>query len=135
MDVIERSLEQKSTQMRAVGQITVALAAAWKLEDTLDAITRITSPVLSVDSCSIYLQEEGGKRLVLKATTGLSPGTIGRASLNISEDLTGWAVTHGQPMAIRDALINNTTPMENAYEKNIQPPYSCTSPTRMLTSR
>jgi two-component sensor histidine kinase len=104
MDEIERSLEQKSAQMRAVGQITVALAAAWKLEDTLEAITRITSQVMSVDSCSIYLQEEGSIRLVLKATTGLSPEAIGRASLNIGEGLTGWAVTHGQPVAIRDAL-------------------------------
>ena len=104
MDEILGRLEQKTAQLRAVGQIGAALAAAWKLEDTLDVITRITSQVMGVDSCSIYLQEEGGDRLVLKATTGLAREAIGHAALNLGEGLTGWAVTHGQPVAARDAL-------------------------------
>ena len=104
MDETLRRLEQKTAQLRAVGQIGAALAAAWKLDDTLDVITRITSQVMGVDSCSIYLQEEGGERLVLKATTGLAKEAIGRASLSMGEGLTGWAVTHGQPVAARDAL-------------------------------
>ncbi len=104
MDETLYRLEQKTAQLRAVGQIGAALAAAWKLEDTLDVITRITSQVMGVDSCSIYLQEEGGHRLVLKATTGLAREAIGRAALDLGEGLTGWAVTHGQPVAARDAL-------------------------------
>jgi two-component sensor histidine kinase/putative methionine-R-sulfoxide reductase with GAF domain len=104
MDEKLRSLEQKTAQLRAVGQISAALAAAWKLEDTLDVITRITSQVMGVDSCSIYLQVEGTDRLVLKATTGLAREAIGRASLGIGEGLTGWAITHGQPVAVRDAM-------------------------------
>jgi len=91
---IERSLEQKTAQLRAVGQISAALAAAWKLDDTLEAITRITSQVMGVDSCSIYLQEEGSDRLYLKATTGLAREAIGRAFLSAGEGLTGWTVTH-----------------------------------------
>ena len=104
MDETLRNLEQKTAQLRAVGQISAALAAAWKLEDTLEVITRITSQVMGVDSCSIYLQEGGSDRLVLKATTGLAREAIGRASLGIGEGLTGWAVIHGQPVAMRDAL-------------------------------
>ncbi|MGA2382574.1 MAG: GAF domain-containing protein [Gemmatimonadales bacterium] len=99
-----RQLEQKSAQLRAVGQIGAALAAAWELEDTLDVITRITSEVMGVDSCSIYLQEERGDRLVLKATTGLAREAIGHAALKAGEGLTGWAVTHGQAVAVPDAL-------------------------------
>jgi signal transduction protein with GAF and PtsI domain len=94
MDAIHHSLEQKTAQLRAVGQISAALAAAWKLEDTLEAITRITSQVMGVDSCSIYLQEGGSDRLVLKATTGLARQAVGRASLGIGQGLTGWAITH-----------------------------------------
>lgn len=104
MDEVLRSLEQKIAQLRAVGQISAALAAAWKLEDTLEVITRITSQVMGVDSCSIYLQDESGDRLVLQATTGLARQAIGRVSLGIGEGLTGWTVTHGQPVAKRDAL-------------------------------
>jgi two-component sensor histidine kinase len=104
MDAIRHSLEQKTAQLRAVGQISAALAAAWKLEDTLEAITRITSQMMGVDSCSIYLQEGGSDRLVLKATTGLAPQAVGHASLGIGQGLTGWAITHAQPVAVRDAL-------------------------------
>jgi len=104
MDETLRRLEQKAAQLHAVGEIGAALAAAWKLEDTLNVITRITSQVMGVDSCSIYLQEEGTDQLVLKATTGLAREAIGRASLGIGEGLTGWAVTHGQPVAVGDAL-------------------------------
>ena len=104
MDETLYHLEQKTAQLRAVGEIGAALAAAWKLDDTLDVITRITSQVMGVDSCSIYLQEEGNDRLLLKATTGLAREAIGRASLSIGEGLTGWAITHGQPVAVRDAL-------------------------------
>jgi two-component sensor histidine kinase len=103
MDETRRALERKTAQLRAVGQIGAALAAARELEDTLDVITRITSEVMGVDSCSIFLQEQGGTRLVLKATTGLAREAIGRASLDAGEGLTGWAVTHGQPVAVRDA--------------------------------
>ncbi len=104
MDETLYRLEQKTAQLRAVGQIGAALAAAWKLEDTLDVITRITSQVMGVDSCSIYLQELGRDQLLLKATTGLAKSAIGRAALNIGEGLTGWVVTHGQPVAVSDAL-------------------------------
>jgi two-component system, sensor histidine kinase PdtaS len=104
MDETLRRLEQKTAQLRAVGQIGAALAAAWKLEDTLDVITRVTSQVMNVDSCSIYLQAEGSDRLVLQATTGLAKEAIGRASLARGEGLTGWAVTHAQPVAMADAL-------------------------------
>lgn len=104
MDKTLRELEQKTAQLRAVGQISAALAAAWKLEETLEVITRITSQVMGVDSCSIYLQAGGSDRLVLKATTGLAQEAVGKASLSAGEGLTGWAVTHGQPVARRDAL-------------------------------
>ncbi|HVP56620.1 MAG TPA: GAF domain-containing protein, partial [bacterium] len=104
MDETLRSLEQKSAQLRAVGQISAALAAALELGDTLDVITRITSEVMGVDSCSIYLQDEAIGRLVLKATTGLARDALGKASLAIGEGLTGWAITHGEPVAVRDAL-------------------------------
>ena len=104
MDDLLLRLDQKTAQLRAVGEISAALAAAWKLEETLEAITRITSHVMRVDSCSIYLQDETREHLVLKATTGLAREALGRAALAIGEGLTGWAVTHGQPVAARNAL-------------------------------
>jgi two-component sensor histidine kinase/putative methionine-R-sulfoxide reductase with GAF domain len=104
MDATRHALERKTAELRAVSQIGAALAAAWELEDTLDVITRITSEVMGVDSCSIFLQEQGGSRLILKATTGLAREAVGRAALGAGEGVTGWAAAHGEPVAVRDAL-------------------------------
>jgi signal transduction protein with GAF and PtsI domain/anti-sigma regulatory factor (Ser/Thr protein kinase) len=99
-------LALKTRQLRAVGEISAALASAWELEATLDVITRITSEVMAVASCSIYLSEKATDRLVLKATTGLAKSAIGRASLRCGEGLTGWTVAHGRAVAATDARLD-----------------------------
>ena len=96
-------LDRRTRHFHAVHEITEALAAALELETTLEVITRITSEVIGVASCSIYLQEKDGHRLVLKATTGLARHAIGKSFLEPGEGLTGWTVAHGQPVAAREA--------------------------------
>lgn len=100
---VRQQLDQRTRQLRALGEIGAALASAWELQTTLDVITRITSQVMGVASCSIYLQQPGSGRIVLEATTGLAKAAVGRAMLGAGEGLTGWAMTHGQPVAARDA--------------------------------
>jgi signal transduction protein with GAF and PtsI domain len=84
-------------------EIARALSAAWEVDTTLDLIARKTAQVMRVDSCSIYLLDESGATLWLRASTGLSANALGRASLKMGEGLTGWAAQHGQPVAVREA--------------------------------
>ncbi|MEJ2209348.1 MAG: GAF domain-containing protein [Anaerolineae bacterium] len=96
-------LEQKTAQLAALREIGRALNAAWELAATLDLITRRTATVMGMDSCSIYLLDEDGQKLVLAATTGLASESVGQASLRLGEGLTGWAAQAGEPVAIADA--------------------------------
>jgi signal transduction protein with GAF and PtsI domain len=116
-------LAQQSAQLAALREIGRAINAAWELETTLDLITRRTADVMAMDSCSIYLLDEGESRvgasgrddaypggqvapmplLVLKSTTGLAAGAVGQARLELGEGLTGWAARTGQPVAVADA--------------------------------
>jgi GAF domain-containing protein len=100
---IEQQLEQKAAQLAALREIGRALNAAWELQATLDLITARTSGVMGMDSCSIYLLDDDGESLVLKATTGLAVAAVGRAHLRLGEGLTGWAAQAGQPVAVADA--------------------------------
>ncbi|MDH4138366.1 MAG: GAF domain-containing protein, partial [Anaerolineae bacterium] len=59
--------------------------------------------VIGMDSCSIYLLDESGETLVLKATTGLAPEAIGQARLRLGEGITGWAAQEGAALGVRDA--------------------------------
>jgi signal transduction protein with GAF and PtsI domain len=90
-----------STLLASLREIARALSAAWDLDTTLDLISRRTTQVMSVDSCSIYLLE--GDTLWLRASTGLSWQAVGRGALKMGEGLTGWAAQHGSPVAERDA--------------------------------
>ncbi len=58
--------------------------------------------VLYVDVCSIYLYDSGDW-LVLRATHGLSPDSVGVVMLRVGEGVTGRAALEGKPVAVRDA--------------------------------
>ena len=55
----------------------------------MDLITRRTADVMGMDSCSIYLLDNSHESLVLKATSGLAAGAVGRARLQVGEGPTG----------------------------------------------
>ena len=93
----------KTAEITALRAISRAIGQALDLDSTLHLITRTTAEVLGMDSCSIYLLDSSGEYLVLKATTGLAPESVGRARLRFGEGLTGWAAKEGQPVASSDA--------------------------------
>jgi GAF domain-containing protein len=84
-------------------EIAQALSAAWDLDTTLDLIAQRTNRVMGTDSCSLYLLEPDGEILRLRASTRLARDSLGRASLRLGEGLTGWAASHGIPVAVREA--------------------------------
>ena len=97
---------RRQAQVSALREIGQALNSAWALEPTLDLISRKTTQVMGVDSCSIYLLQPDGERMLLKATTGLAHSAINVAELKLGEGLTGWAAQEGVPVAERDAAAD-----------------------------
>ncbi len=106
MPSLEAKLKQKSDQLAAVREISRAIAEARDLADTLDLITRRTTEVMHIDSCSIYLYNQTRDKLVLAATTGLNKAGIGQVYLARGAGLTGWAARHRQTVAVTDAFAD-----------------------------
>jgi signal transduction protein with GAF and PtsI domain len=104
--VLQARLKRKEAALSALREISQAIAAAWSLDSTLSLMTRKTTHIMGVDSCSIYLMDDKGETLVLRATTGLAPEAIGKASLRLGEGITGWAASTGQAVAVRDAAAD-----------------------------
>lgn len=100
----ETQLKHKSAQLAAMREISRAVAEARDLDSTLDLITRRTTEVMHVDSCSIYLYNPSLDRLVLAASTGLNKAGIGEMYLPLGAGLTGWAAAHGQVVAVTNAF-------------------------------
>ncbi len=104
MTLLEAQLRQKTAQLAAVREISRAIAEAQDLNDTLDLITRRTTEVMHVESCSIYLYNPTKDKLILAATTGLNKAGIGEYYLPHGAGLTGWAAEHRQVIAIAEAF-------------------------------
>ena len=103
MTTTDSQAKKLHAQLSALREITRAISAAWSLEEILALITRKVARVMDVDSCSIYLLDDGSTYLVLKATTGLAAEAIGRARLKLGEGLTGHAAKIGKPIAASHA--------------------------------
>ncbi len=90
----------------ALREIVRSLSSAWDLDTTLDLITRKTTEVMHVDSCTIYLFDPEGESLRLQASTGLAKRAFGRSTLRVGEGMTGYAVVHNRPIFAADARNN-----------------------------
>ena len=106
MSPLETKPQGQSNQLAAVREISRAIAEAQDLNDTLDLITRRTTEVMQVDSCSIYLYNHGGDKLVLASSTGLNQAGIGEVYLPHGAGLAGWAAEHQQTIAVADAFAD-----------------------------
>jgi two-component sensor histidine kinase len=106
MTTLEAQLQQKNAQLAAIREISRAIAEAQDLNDTLDLITRRTTEVMHVESCSIYLYNPSRDKLMLAATTGLNKNGIGEFYLPHGAGLTGWAAEHRQVVAVTNAFTD-----------------------------
>jgi len=64
-----------------------------------DVVELVAQHMLS-DVCSIYLYDEAEEKLVLRATRGLNPDSVGRVRLRIGEGLTGLSLEQRRPVRV-----------------------------------
>ncbi len=96
-------VKRLKAHIAALRDITRAISTPGSLDKILSLITTKTARAMEMDSCSIYLLDDKGDYLVLKATTGLAAEAVGRARLKLGEGLTGAAAQLGKPVAAADA--------------------------------
>ncbi len=100
-------------------EIARALSTAWDLDSTLDLISKKTTEIMGMDSCSIYLLEPDNKTLRLRASSGLSQRALGRATLAVGEGMTGYSVEQNQPIFAADAQHDPHFKWVDRTEENV----------------
>jgi phosphotransferase system enzyme I (PtsP) len=93
----------ESIGLRILEDISALILHSHDLQETLDNVVALIARRMGSDVCSIYLLEEDGETLVLKATRGLSRGAVGKVRMNTSEGLTGLVVEQRGVVALEDA--------------------------------
>src|SRR3989338_5675386 len=85
------------------GELSGIFKDATSLEAFLQEIAEMVSQHMHSDVCSIYLFDEQAQKLVLKATKGLTPSSVGTISLKLGEGLTGIALKEMRAICERQA--------------------------------
>lgn len=93
-----------------------ATARLWTLEEVSQLVSRRGSPSetltniveliqqrFATDVCSVYLLEPDRATLVLAATVGLRPDSVGRVRMRINEGLAGLVAQQVTPLVVQDA--------------------------------
>src|SRR5258706_5703851 len=85
--------------LRDLGRL---LTRSHDLEETLNNVVRLVARWMRASACSIYLLEDDGVRLVLRATRGLSPQAVGRMRIRVGQGIAGRALEERKTIAVPD---------------------------------
>lgn len=101
---------QQSLGLRTLEDISSIILHSHDLQDTLDNIVTLVAKRMRSDVCSIYLLENDGETLTLKATKGLSKASVNRVFMKVHEGLTGLAIE------TREMVMTDNAPAHPRYK-------------------
>ncbi len=89
---MQREQHPQTLGLRTLEDISSIILHSHDLHETLDNIVTIVAKRMESDVCSIYLLEDDGETLVLKATKGLAKSAVGKITMKTSEGLSGLVI-------------------------------------------
>jgi signal transduction protein with GAF and PtsI domain len=74
--------------------------------ETLTNIARLIQQRFQSDVCSVYLLDADRLNLVLAATIGLHPSSVGRLRMGLNQGLVGLVAERREPLVVADATVH-----------------------------
>jgi putative methionine-R-sulfoxide reductase with GAF domain len=94
---------------RILYEIISTVGSSLELEQVLSAVVRLLSDASAVHACFVYLVEDGGERLVLRAASEPYSHLIGEIELERGEGIAWWAAEHKEPGFTQELLSDPRT--------------------------
>jgi phosphotransferase system enzyme I (PtsP) len=95
---------QESSLLLTLAEISQLVSHSHQPGETLANIVRLIQGRFHTDVCSVYLLEPEQGQLVLGATVGLKPESVGRIRMRLNEGLTGLVAEKMAPVMVGDAF-------------------------------
>ena len=89
-------------ESRVLYQIISTVASSLDLDEVLAAVVRLLSDASAVHACFVYLLDDRGKRLVLKAASGPYSHLVDQ--IRLERGIAWWAAEHGEPTFTQNAV-------------------------------
>lgn len=90
-----------------LSRIVSTVSSSLELEEVLDAVVHLLSDASAVHACFLYLVEDGGERLVLRAASEPYGHLVGEIALERGEGLAWWAAERRKPAFVPDDLLSD----------------------------
>src|SRR5216117_1180549 len=100
IETIQKTLDLAGQELRILHQISQSISSTLDLDQVLRQIVDLVIDVTHGDACLIYLLDESGENLVLRASKNPHPRLIGKIAMKVGEGITGWVAREVQPAAI-----------------------------------
>jgi starch phosphorylase len=85
------------------GDISQLASQSGNSSETLTNIVNLIKQRFASDVCSVYLLEPDRANLVLAATVGLRPESVGQVRMRVTEGLAGLVAEQARPVVVQDA--------------------------------
>jgi len=89
-----------------IGQLNNLFRESANIQSLLDKTVAMVASHTQSDVCSVYLYNNENRELVLRATRGLNPDSVGKIRLKLGQGLTGLALQELRPVCEKDATNN-----------------------------
>jgi len=105
-DMNQPATSHESSLLLTLEEISQLVSHAHDPSETLASIVRLIHDRFGTDVCSAYLLEPDRGELVLGATVGLDPGSVGRVRMRTDEGLTGMVAERMAPVMVDNASLH-----------------------------
>ncbi|MBA2615191.1 MAG: GAF domain-containing protein [Actinobacteria bacterium] len=87
---------------RILLEIISTVGSSLDLEEVLRSVVRLLTDAAAVHACFVYLIEDDGQRLVMRAASQPYGHLVGRIALERGEGLAWWVIEHREPSFMRE---------------------------------
>lgn len=97
---LEEILAEKDVEVEALRKLGQAIGSSFETEHLLETVADIAVQVTMTDTCFIYLLDDSGQELVLRAAKGPTKGVVGKIRLKVGEGISGWVAREKKNVAL-----------------------------------
>ncbi|MBN1265498.1 MAG: GAF domain-containing protein [Anaerolineales bacterium] len=97
--------EQHANQLQVLEEIGKEMTSTLDLETALENAMHYTQNVLQAEACVLFLLDENGEELILKATGGRQL-RLRDVAIRLEEGIAGWVARNGKPLIVNDVRTN-----------------------------
>ena len=101
-DTVSAILGTEVIELQALHEIARLIGSAHDLDSTLARVLKILHDILRMERATLLLLDDSGKRLVIRASYGLSEEEIQRGVYRIDEGVTGKIFSTAAPFVVPD---------------------------------